>query len=94
MAAYGRFFEIGKTDIYADRPIGLPPFQDNLSYTAVDLDRLFRQRPQVAAKLMAEIADRFEQEIYEPLNITLFPIEKLYQRFGLCPNARTLAKLS
>ncbi len=93
LAAYGRFVEIGKIDIYADRPIGLSPFQDNLSYTAVDLDRLFRQRPQVAAKLMAEIADRFEQGVYEPLNITLFPIEKIVSAFRFMSQRKNIGKI-
>jgi len=93
LAAYGRFVEIGKIDIYADRPIGLSPFQDNLSYTAVDLDRLFRQRPQVAAKLMAEIADRFEQGVYEPLNVTLFPIEKIVSAFRFMSQRKNIGKI-
>ena len=45
LRAYGRFLEIGKTDIYQNRMIGLLPFQDNLSYFAIDLDRMLRQRP-------------------------------------------------
>ncbi len=40
LRAYGRFLEIGKTDIYQNRMIGLLPFQDNLSYFAIDLDRM------------------------------------------------------
>ena len=45
LKAYGRFLEIGKIDIYKNSMIGLLPFQDNLSYFAIDLDRLLRQRP-------------------------------------------------
>ncbi len=93
LAAYGRFVEIGKIDIYADRPIGLAPFQDNLTYAAVDLDRLFRQRPQVASRLMAEIAERFEQGIYEPLNITLFPIEKIVSAFRFMSQRKNIGKI-
>jgi acyl transferase domain-containing protein/NAD(P)-dependent dehydrogenase (short-subunit alcohol dehydrogenase family)/acyl carrier protein len=93
LAAYGRFVEIGKIDIYADRPLGLSPFQDNLSYTAVDLDRLFRQRPQVASRLMAEIADRFEKGIYEPPNITLFPIEEVVGAFRFMSQRRNIGKV-
>ena len=46
MRAYGRFLEIGKTDIYQNRLLGLAPFQNNLSYFAIDLDRMLRERPQ------------------------------------------------
>ena len=93
LAAYGRFVEIGKIDIYADWPIGLSPFQDNLSYTAVDLDRLFRQRPEVAARLMADIAERFEQGIYEAPNITLFPIEEIVGAFRFMSQRKNIGKI-
>ena len=93
LAAYGRFVEIGKIDIYADRPIGLSPFQDNLSYTAVDLDRLFRQRPEVAARLMADIAERFEEGIYEAPNITLFPIEEIVGAFRFMSQRKNIGKI-
>ncbi len=93
LAAYGRFVEIGKIDIYADRPIGLAPFQDNLTYSAVDLDRLFRQRPEVAAELMAEIAARFDAGIYEPPSVTLFPIEKVVSAFRFMSQRKNIGKI-
>ena len=49
LRAYGRFCEIGKIDIYQNRKLGLAPFQDNLSYHAIDLDRLLRERPEQVA---------------------------------------------
>ena len=93
LAAYGRFVEIGKIDIYADRPLGLAPFQDNLSYSAVDLDRLFRQRPEVAARLMADIAKRFNEGIYDPPNITLFPIQDIVAAFRFMSQRRNIGKI-
>ncbi|MEM1305390.1 MAG: zinc-binding dehydrogenase, partial [Planctomycetota bacterium] len=55
LRAYGRFLEIGKTDIYQDRKIGLLPFQDNLSYHAIDLDRVLRQRPEYVRELLSAV---------------------------------------
>ena len=60
LRAYGRFLEIGKTDIYQNRMIGLLPFQDNLSYFAIDLDRMLRQRPDYIRELFAEVMQHFE----------------------------------
>ena len=54
LSAYGRFLEIGKTDIYQNRMIGLLPFQDNLSYFAIDLDRMLRQRADYVQAMFAE----------------------------------------
>ena len=67
LSAYGRFLEIGKTDIYQDRRIGLWPFQDNLSYFAIDLDRMLRQRPAEIEEMYRELMPLFEQGQYRPL---------------------------
>ena len=47
LAEYGRFLEIGKRDIYQNTRIGLQPFQKNLSFFAIDLDRVMRETPGV-----------------------------------------------
>src|SRR5437667_6782090 len=69
---YGRFLEIGKTDIYQNRMIGLLPFQDNLSYFAIDLDRMLRQRPNYIRDLFADVMRHFETGDYRPLEFTRF----------------------
>jgi acyl transferase domain-containing protein/thioesterase domain-containing protein/acyl carrier protein len=75
LRAYGRFLEIGKIDIYANRMIGLSPFQDNLSYFAIDLDRMLRQRPDYIRGLFAEVLEHFASGDYRPLAMTKFPID-------------------
>ncbi|HEX3871757.1 MAG TPA: SDR family NAD(P)-dependent oxidoreductase, partial [Pirellulales bacterium] len=72
LRSYGRFLEIGKIDIYQNRKIGLLPFQDNLSYFAIDLDRMLRQRPEAVQSLFAEVMDHFARGTYRPLPFTEF----------------------
>ena len=67
LRAYGRFLEIGKTDIYSNRMIGLLPFQDNLSYHAIDLDRMLRQRGATIQRLYDEVLPSFTAGDYSPL---------------------------
>ena len=69
LRAYGRFLEIGKTDIYQNRMIGLLPFQDNLSYFAIDLDRMLRQRPDYIRELFAEVMQHFEAGHYRAAGV-------------------------
>ena len=69
LRAYGRFLEIGKTDIYQNRMIGLLPFQDNLSYFAIDLDRMLRQRPDYIRELFAEVMRFFEAGHYRAAGV-------------------------
>ncbi len=73
--AYGRFLEIGKTEIYQNRTIGLRPFRDNLSYHAIDLDRVLRQRPATVVRLFDEILTAINDGRYEPLPMTTFDVE-------------------
>lgn len=93
LRAYGRFVEIGKVDIYQNRMMGLLPFQDNLSYSAVDLDRLFRQRPEVANALISEIIEYVNSGKYQPLNRTVFPIEEIIGAFRYMSQRRNIGKV-
>ena len=45
LGSYGRFVEIGKSDIYRNAPMGLGPFRANLTYSALDLERMCRRAP-------------------------------------------------
>ena len=47
---FGRFLEIGKVDIYQNRLLGMYPFQNNLSFSSIDLDRMIRERPQIVPR--------------------------------------------
>ncbi len=74
LAPYGRFLEIGKRDIFQNTRIGLLPFQKNLSYFAIDLDRIARERPAFLGEMFAEVMALFQQQSIAPLPITVFPV--------------------
>ncbi|NLY00840.1 MAG: SDR family NAD(P)-dependent oxidoreductase [Rhodopirellula sp.] len=93
LAAYGRFLEIGKTDIYQNRMIGLLPFQDNLSYSAIDLDRMLRQRPDDIRDLFAELMTHFESGVYQPLPMTVFPIDDVVGAFRYMAQRKNIGKV-
>ncbi|TWT98712.1 type I polyketide synthase [Neorhodopirellula pilleata] len=93
LAAYGRFLEIGKTDIYQNHRIGLWPFQDNLSYHAIDLDRILRQRPQEIVRLYDEMMPLFEQKVYQPTPLTCFPAESVIDAFRYMSTRKNIGKV-
>ena len=93
LKAYGRFLEIGKIDIYQDRRMGLLPFQDNLSYFAIDLDRVFRQRPDYVRQLMADVSERFAAGAYQPLPFTQFPAEQTVDAFRYMSQRKNIGKV-
>ncbi|MEM9660076.1 MAG: MDR/SDR family oxidoreductase, partial [Planctomycetota bacterium] len=93
LAAYGRFLEIGKTDIYRNRMLGLLPFRNNLSYFAIDLDRMLRQRPREIEQLWNEVVDRFHRGQYQPLPLTSFAAEQAAQAFRYMAQRRNVGKV-
>ncbi len=93
LRAYGRFLEIGKTDIYQNRMIGLLPFQDNLSYFAIDLDRMLRQRPDYIRGLFAEVMRFFEAGQYRPLEFTQFDAEHTVDAFRYMSQRKNIGKV-
>ncbi|MGD9633264.1 MAG: SDR family NAD(P)-dependent oxidoreductase [Pirellulales bacterium] len=93
LRAYGRFLEIGKTDIYQNRMIGLLPFQDNLSYFAIDLDRMLRQRPDYIRNLFAEVMTFFAAGHYRPLMFTRFEAEGTIDAFRYMSQRKNIGKV-
>jgi NADPH:quinone reductase-like Zn-dependent oxidoreductase/acyl carrier protein len=93
LRAYGRFLEIGKTDIYSNSKIGLLPFQDNLSYFAIDLDRMLRQRPDYITQMFDEMMTYFENETYKPLPFTRFGTADVIEAFRYMAQRKNIGKV-
>ena len=93
LSAYGRFVEIGKTDIYRDSKLGLQPFGNNLTYFGVDVDRLLAQKPEFARGLFQESIDYFVEKKFAPHPVTVFPIAKLADAFQFMAGARHIGKV-
>ncbi len=93
LRAYGRFLEIGKTDIYSNRMIGLEPFQDNLSYFAIDLDRMLRQRPDYIRKLYADMMRHFESGEYTALPLIQFAYPEVRDAYRYMAQRKNVGKV-
>jgi len=93
LAPYGRFLEIGKTDIYQNNRIGLLPFQKNLSYFAIDLDRMIRERTLFVRSLFVELIQQFENKNLLPLPHKDFPLEESSQAFRYMAQRKNIGKV-
>ena len=93
LGAYGRFVEIGKTDIYQNKQMGLFPFRNNLSYFACDLERLCRERPVLIRSLFLELMDLFRSGELQPLPLQCFPIEEVAKAFRYMAGRKNLGKV-
>ena len=93
LAAHGRFVEIGKTDIYQNKPLGLFPFRNNLSYFALDLDRVCRERPALLRSLLLELMAMFQQGSLRPLPHNIFPVEDAANAFRYMARRKNIGKV-
>lgn len=90
---FGRFVEIGKTDIYDDAALYLKRFGDNLSYFAVDIDRLMAQKPARGAQLFRDVIRYFEDSELSAHPYTAFPITELATALDHLAKGRQIGKV-
>jgi acyl transferase domain-containing protein/acyl carrier protein/2-polyprenyl-3-methyl-5-hydroxy-6-metoxy-1,4-benzoquinol methylase len=93
LSSYGRFIEIGKQDIYGNSKLGLKPFRNNLSFFAVDVDRLLSNRPDFASELFRELMKQFEEQTLHPLPHRVFPISRVQTAFRYMAQAKHIGKI-
>ena len=93
LAPYGRFIEIGKQDIYRNSKLGLGPFRNNLSFFAVDVDRMFLERPDFSEELFRELMKHFEEQTLHPLPHRVFPMFKVRDAFRYMARALHIGKI-
>jgi 1-acyl-sn-glycerol-3-phosphate acyltransferase len=90
---YGRFVEMGKRDIYADSPIGLLPFDRNLSFSSIALERICLDRPAFVGSMLREIAALIADRALEPIPHTAFDLAEAEHALRFLAQAKHIGKL-
>lgn len=90
---YGRFLEIGKTDIYQNTQMDLYPFRKNLSYYAIDLDMLSRDKPKLLHTLFKEIMHAIQYGQLSPLPLTGFRASEAEAAFRYMAQRKNIGKI-
>lgn len=93
LRAYGRFLELGKRDVYQNRQIGLLPFQNNLSYFMIDLDKMIRERPAQVGVMFQEIMALVNAGQIIPLPLTAFAVGDAVDAFRYMAQAKHIGKV-
>ncbi|MFI1801207.1 SDR family NAD(P)-dependent oxidoreductase [Streptomyces sp. NPDC020379] len=88
----GRFIELGKRDIYENKPLLLRPFRNNIAFFGVDLTTL-ASAPRVAAKLFADVTERVRDGSYRPLPHHIYPAARVSEAFQLMQHSRHVGKV-
>lgn len=80
-AEFGRIVEIGKADIYGGGVIDLEPFDRNLTFFAVDMDRMLAKRPETVRSVMREVLDALAAGTYQHLPYVVYPMSEVDKAF-------------
>ena len=94
LAPYGRFIEIGNRDIYDDAAVGLAPFRRNLSYFAVDIDRMARERPARVGEMLNGVIARVASGDLSPLPVRAYDITEAADAFRRIASAEQIGKVA
>lgn len=93
LKGFGRFIEIGKTDLARNTQLGLQPFMNNLTYSVIDIDRLCRQHKQASGQLLSESVNFFIEQGLSPHPLDIFPVSRLTDAFHHMAAARHIGKV-
>jgi len=89
----GRFLEIGKHDIYQNTQVGLLPFRNSLSFSAVNLDAVLRREPELMGEMLCALASEAERNLYRPLPMRVFSIAEGPRAFRHMAQAKHIGKI-
>ena len=94
VAHFGRFVEIGKTDLLADSRLPMKPFINNRTYAAVDLHALSYERPALMKSLLLKMIADYSEGIIRPVSpITSFPYSKIEAAFRNMQGGEHIGKI-
>lgn len=74
LAEGGWFCEIGKRDIYSNSKMGMYAFRKNISFTAVDTDRLLMTHPHAMREISLLLVDLIAQGKLDTIHTEEYPV--------------------
>ena len=78
---FGRFVELGKRDIFANRPLDLRSLRDNRRFFTVDLASWMMRRPEEAGRQLDEVLHLIERGELRPTETSVHPIRNAAETF-------------
>ncbi|WP_395022709.1 SDR family NAD(P)-dependent oxidoreductase [Dongia sp.] len=90
---FGRFLELGKRDFFANTPLGLKPFRNNISYFGIDADQLIAVRHDLSSRMFGEVMQLFASGVFTPLPYRVFASGRIVEAFRHMQQARHIGKI-
>ena len=93
LASYGRFLELGKTDIYRDSSIGLRPLRNNVTLHVIDMSQVMTDKPDLVARMFKDVLKGFEEGKLSPLPHRMFRVSQIASAFRHMAQGRHTGKV-
>ena len=93
LAPYGRFLEVGKRDVYADRAIGLRSLRANQSFHVIDVAAMLTDRPDTVRTIINELMPHLESGTICPVPHQIFPARQIVGAFQHFAAAEHIGKI-
>ncbi|GGZ41800.1 type I polyketide synthase [Streptomyces poonensis] len=88
----GRFLELGKRDIYENKPLLLNPFKNNIAFFGIDLTKVLNEQAQIDS-LLREMDEAAEVNAWRPLPHAVFPAARVTEAFTHLQHSRHIGKV-
>ncbi|MCF3103239.1 SDR family NAD(P)-dependent oxidoreductase [Streptomyces roseoverticillatus] len=93
LAQGGRFVELGKQDVYANRRALLRPLAGNTAFFVVDVAQMTASGSGAVSAAFGTVARRAERGEYRPLPHQVFPAHRIDEAFRLMQHSRHIGKV-
>ncbi|MEV8379017.1 KR domain-containing protein [Kribbella sp. NPDC056861] len=90
---FGRFVELGMSDLAADRKLRLGPFKRSISFHAFDVDQMMLLRPDLVRRHLTDVVELFDQEVFEPLPLLEIPASDIEAAFKVMENREYVGRV-
>jgi NADPH:quinone reductase-like Zn-dependent oxidoreductase len=94
VAPFGRFIEIGKKDIQSHNKISMSPFEENRTFSAIDLALMTQQRPDLVKKSFYPVMELMGKKILRPANpLVTYGIDNVEGAMRLMQSGKNIGKI-
>jgi NADPH:quinone reductase-like Zn-dependent oxidoreductase len=94
MAPFGRFLELGRTEIVSNSYLPMARFANNVSFMAIGLDDLLPRRPPLVQEMLSAVADLMETgKLCLPYPIRTYKLSEAERAFRHLMSGTTMGKL-
>jgi acyl transferase domain-containing protein/NADPH:quinone reductase-like Zn-dependent oxidoreductase/SAM-dependent methyltransferase len=93
VAPFGRFVNFNKSDVEANAPICLRNFDQNVTFSSVNMDFILKRAPQRASQLLADVFSLLDNNTIKPHQPTVFNYSALAEAFAAAQESTIMDKI-